>query len=131
MCIFVQKKKNMAIHNELGKGGEDEAVRFLEEQGYRIRHRNWRSGRKELDIVAEDGNELVIVEVRTRRNNLFGTPEETINGQKIRRIVSSADAYVRKFAIDSPVRFDIISLIGEQSPWTIEHIKDAFYPPIW
>lgn len=131
MCIFVQKKKNMAIHNELGKGGEDEAVRFLEEQGYRIRHRNWRSGRKELDIVAEDGNELVIVEVRTRRNNQFGTPEESINGQKIRRIVSSADAYVRKFAIDSPVRFDIISLIGEQSPWSIEHIKDAFYPPIW
>ena len=121
----------MAIHNELGKEGEKEAIRFLEEKGYRIRHHNWRSGRKELDIVAEDQGELVIIEVKTRRNNQFGNPEESINMQKIRRIVSSADAYVRKFAIDSPIRFDIISLTGEKSPWEIIHIKDAFYPPVW
>ena len=121
----------MAIHNELGKEGEQEALRYLENQGYRIRHHNWRSGRRELDIVAEDQDELVVIEVKTRRNNQFGNPERSINEKKIRRIVASADAYVRKFAIDTHVRFDIISLIGEKSPWEIEHIKDAFYPPIW
>lgn len=121
----------MAAHNELGKEGEDEAVRFLEGLGYRIRHRNWRSGKKELDIVAEHQGELVIVEVRTRRDRKFGTPEESINGVKVRRIVSSADAYVRKFGIDMPVRFDIISLTGAEAPLAIEHITDAFYPPIW
>ena len=131
MRIFVQNKKNMAAHNELGKDGEDEAVRFLEGQGYRIRHRNWRSGRKELDIVAEHQGELVIVEVRTRRNQIYGTPEESISEAKIRRIVSSADAYVRKFRIDLPVRFDIISLTGIEKPLEIEHIINAFYPPMW
>lgn len=121
----------MAAHNELGKEGEDEAARFLEAQGYRIRHRNWRSGRKELDIVAEHQGELVIVEVRTRGNRKYGAPEESISEAKIRRIVSSADAYLRKFCIDMPVRFDIISLTGESTPLAIEHIENAFYPPIW
>lgn len=131
MCIFAEKKQNMAIHNELGKKGEREAIHFLEEQGYRIRHLNWRTGRKELDIVAELENELVVIEVKTRRNKRFGQPEESINEKKIRRIVVAADAYVRKYAIDAPVRFDIISITGEESAWKIEHIKNAFYPPIW
>ncbi|MBQ8442965.1 MAG: YraN family protein [Bacteroides sp.] len=121
----------MAIHNELGKEGEREAILYLERKGYRIRHRNWRSGRKELDIVAEHEGELVVIEVRTRRNKRFGHPEESINEQKLRRIIAATDAYVRKFAIDAPVRFDIISILGEESPLKIEHIQDAFYPPIW
>ena len=49
----------------------------------------------------------------------------------IRRIVSSTDAYIRKFAIDLPVRFDIITLVGQEAPFEIEHIEEAFYPPIW
>ena len=121
----------MAAHNDVGKEGEDEAVRYLDEKGSRICHRNWRSGRKELDIVAEHQGELIVVEVRTRRNQVYGTPEESISEAKIRRIVSSADAYVRKYRIDLPVRFDIISLTGIEKPWKIEHIANAFYPPIW
>lgn len=121
----------MAAHNDLGKKGEDAAVRFLTENGYRIRHRNWRSGKKELDIVAEREGELVIVEVKTRRDNRFGNPEEAISEQKIRRIVSSTDAYLRLFAIDLPVRFDIITLTGMESSPEIVHIENAFYPPVW
>ena len=79
----------MATHNELGKEGEEESVRFLIEKGYIIHHRNWRSGKYELDIIAQQNDELVIVEVKTRRNTLFGTPESAINNQKIRRILSS------------------------------------------
>ncbi|MZU51148.1 endonuclease, partial [Escherichia coli] len=41
------------------------------------------------------------------------------------------DAYLRKFSVDLPVRFDIITLVGEKTPFTIEHIEEAFYPPIW
>lgn len=131
MCIFAQKALNMAKHNELGKEGEQAAICYLENKGYQIRHQNWRSGRKELDIVAEDQGELIIVEVKTRRNKLYGNPEDSIDEKKLRRIVASADAYVRTFSIDLPVRFDIISLVGEKSPLEIEHIKNAFYPPIW
>ena len=121
----------MAAHNDLGKEGEEEAVRFLERQGYHILHRNWRCGRKELDIVAELDGELIVIEVKTRRDKKFGLPEECISETKIRRIVSSTDAYLRKFQIDKPVRFDIISLIGTEPPLEIEHIVNAFYPPIW
>ena len=121
----------MAAHNELGKDGEDEAVRFLERQGYHIRHRNWRCGRKELDIVAEYQGELVIVEVKTRRNTLYGTPETAIDNRKIRRILSSTNAYLQKYGIDMNVRFDIITVTGIHKPFHIEHIENAFYPPIW
>lgn len=123
----------MATHNVLGKEGEEEAVQCLLRKGYTILHRNWRSGKKELDIIAMDNQQktLVVVEVKTRKNRLFGEPEEAINNTKIRRIVSSTDTYLRKFAIDLPVRFDIIAVVGEKPPFQIEHLEDAFYSPIW
>lgn len=121
----------MAEHNELGKEGEEEAANYLLEKGYFIRHRNWRSGKKELDIVAEYDNELIVVEVKTRTDTRFGNPEDAVTDRKIRHIVASTDAYLRKFAIDLPVRFDIITITGKKAPHTIEHITDAFYPPIW
>jgi putative endonuclease len=120
----------MATHNLLGKEGEEAAAAFLEKKGYTLRHRNWRSGHKELDIVALQGSTLVVVEVKTRRNQQFGRPEEAVNERKTRRIVASADAYVRKFGIDLPVRFDIIELTGDQPPFRIVHIEDAFFPPM-
>ena len=68
----------MAAHNELGKWGEELAATYLEEKGYVILERDWKSGHHDLDIVAKDGDTLVIVEVKTRRNRLFGDPEEAI-----------------------------------------------------
>lgn len=121
----------MALHNLLGKNGEDEAVEYLLNRNYSILHRNWRAGKKELDIVAQKDGTLVVVEVKTRRNDFFGDPEDAVTDKKIRRIIASTDAYIRKFCIDYPVRFDIITVIGEKKPFTIEHIQEAFYPPIW
>lgn len=121
----------MAEHNELGREGEEEAAGYLADKGYTIRHRNWHCGKKELDIVAEYHNELIVVEVKTRQHTLFGNPEDAVTDKKIRRIVASTDAYLKKFALDLPVRFDIITIVGKEAPFTIEHIEDAFYPPIW
>ena len=123
----------MATHNNLGKEGEEEAVQLVLRKGYSILHRNWRAGKKELDIVATDLHQktLIVVEVKTRRNTSFGLPEDAINTQKIRHIISSTDAYLRKHKIDLPVRFDIITVVGETSPFQMEHIEDAFFAPIW
>lgn len=121
----------MSEHYELGKRGEDEAVQYLKGKGYYIMHRNWRCGKKELDIVARDGEEVVIVEVKTRRNTDYGRPEDAVNERKIRHIVSSTDAYVRKYSVDLPIRFDIVTVIGTKPPYDIEHIPDAFLPPLW
>lgn len=121
----------MATHNTYGKIGEDMAVAYLEKNGYVIKHRNWRWNRKELDIVAQKDDMLIIVEVKSRKNELFGLPEEAVDGRKIRHIISSADAYIKKFCIDCPVRFDIISIIGDKEEHVIQHIENAFFPPIW
>ncbi len=116
----------MAAHNELGRWGEDLAAAFLEEKGYTIIERNWKSGHHDLDIVAKDGSTLVIVEVKTRRNRLYGNPEEAIDYRKRRSLLSAINHYTKSHRIYSNVRFDIISIvgnIGEKSE--IDHIIDV------
>lgn len=116
----------MAAHNELGRWGEDLAAAFLEEKGYAIIERDWKSGHHDLDIVAKDGSTLVIVEVKTRRNRLYGNPEEAIDYRKRRSLLSAINHYTKSHRIYSNVRFDIISIvgnIGEKSE--IDHIIDV------
>ena len=121
----------MATHNALGKAGENAAAKYLEQNGYAIRDRNWRKNHLELDIVAAKDEGLIIVEVKTRSNTDCIEPQDAVNRQKIRRIVVAADAYIKHFCLDAPVRFDIITVIGEPGAFRIEHIKDAFYPPMF
>lgn len=121
----------MAEHNEFGRSGEEMAVAHLRSQGYIIRDVNWRSGHKELDIIAERENRLIIVEVKSRRNTNYGRPEEAVNERKIRRIVLAADAYVRCYRLDMPVRYDIITVVGLGPNAKIEHIEGAFKSPVW
>ena len=121
----------MAAHNTLGKAGEEAAVAYLECNGYTIRHRNWRKNRLELDIVAAKNGELIIVEVKTRSDTDFALPQDAVTPQKIRRTVIAADTYIKLFQIDEPVRFDIITVIGKIGNFRIEHIKEAFYPPLF
>ena len=121
----------MALHNELGKEGEDAAISYLERNGYTIRHRNWRRGHLELDIIAAKDNTLVVVEVKTRRDTLFAQPEDAVTPQKIRRIVKATDTYIKLFQLDVQVRFDIITVVGQPGEFEIEHLKEAFLPPLF
>jgi putative endonuclease len=116
----------VAAHNELGKWGEDIAATFLEEKGFQIIERNWKSGHHDLDIVAKEGNALVIVEVKTRRNRLFGNPEEAIDYKKRNSLQSAINHYVKTHRFGSSVRFDIISIVGTiGSKPEIDHIIDV------
>ena len=126
--IFVQINK-MAEQNDLGKDGEARARDYLIRQGYTILHTNWRWHHYELDIVAMKEGELIIVEVKTRSEDYLLSPEEAVDNKKIRRIVAAADAYVRYFNLEMPVRFDIITLVKGKEGFQIEHIDDAFYAP--
>ena len=80
----------MAIHNALGKAGEDAVAAYLEHNGYVIRDRNWRKNRLELDIVATKDNGLIIVEVKTRSNTELHQAARCRQRQKIRRISHSS-----------------------------------------
>lgn len=116
----------MAAHNDLGRWGEEQAVSFLEEQGYEILERDWKSGHLDIDIVARDGNTLVIVEVKTRRNRLFGAPEESIDYKKQLNLQRAMNHYLKSHHTGSDVRFDIISIVGTiGSKPEIDHIKDV------
>lgn len=121
----------MARHNLLGKAGEQAACAYLAEKGYAILHTNWRYRRNELDIVAVAGGVLVVVEVKTRSEDPLAPPEEAVDAGKIKRTVAAADVYVRRFDIDLPVRFDIVTVVRSASGFRIEHIDNAFYSPVW
>ncbi len=116
----------MATHNELGKWGEDIAVAFLEKKGYEIIERDWKSGHHDLDIVAKEGSTLVVVEVKTRRNRLFGNPEEAIDYKKRQSLQSAINHYVKSHHATRNLRFDIISIVGTiGSEPEIDHITDV------
>ncbi len=116
----------MAAHNELGKWGEEIAAAFVEKKGYEIIQRDWKSGHHDLDIIAKDEDTLVIIEVKTRRNRLFGNPEEAIDYKKRLSLQSAINHFVKSHHINAPVRFDIISIVGMiGSTPEIDHIKDV------
>jgi len=118
----------MAKHIALGKKGEELARKYLEEKGYKILDTNWRHDKDEIDIVAMDGDELVIVEVKTRSTDFFGEPEESVGYFKENFLIRATEAYLEEKNLDIDSRFDIVSIIHNKNKTKITHIEDAFYP---
>jgi putative endonuclease len=95
---------------KLGQRGEDLAAGHLEERGYVVREHNWRCPAGEIDIVAEDGDCLVFVEVRTRRGREYGTPEDSVTPAKQARLVEVAQAYLQEHSWDGDWRIDVVAV---------------------
>lgn len=114
----------------LGQKGEDIAVDHLKKAGYKIRHRNWKSGKRELDIVAENKEFIVFVEVKTRNYDYQMPPVSSVNSEKQRSIIYAADGYLQKFNINKESRFDVITIIFKGQTSEIDHIENAFYPTL-
>lgn len=94
----------------LGRRGEELVVQALRARGYRIRERNWRCPAGELDIVAEDGDVLACVEVKTRRGREFGTPEEAVTPAKQAKLVELAATYVQESGWLGDWRIDVAAV---------------------
>ena len=112
---------------DLGAFGERVAAAHLEAKGYRIRARNFRCREGEIDIVAEDGDCLVFVEVRTRRGDAFGTPAESVTVAKERRLLTVARAYLQEH-IDVPPnqRIDVVAIeLSRGRLLAVQHIEGA------
>ena len=121
----------MSESSTLGRKGEDLAVSFLAGKGYQIRNRNWKAGKLEVDIIAETGEFIVFVEVKTRSEDFLESPQDAVTREKQRSLVLAADTYIRWFDIAKQVRFDVIAVIARGQTLTIEkHIEDAFYPTL-
>jgi putative endonuclease len=114
----------MSEHNDTGKKGEDLAVEFLVDEGFRILRRNFKSSRYEIDIIAQRDDWLLFVEVKTRTSADFGHPEEFVNASQAARIVHAAEEFIFSVNWQGHIRFDIISVeIGGRAK--IVHFEDA------
>jgi len=97
--------------HQKGRLGEDLAAQFLEGKGYRIIERNYRYDRGEVDIVAQDGTELVFVEVKLRETEEFGSPEEAVTPFKEEQLKKVAEGYLFEHALeDQSCRFDVVAI---------------------
>ena len=117
--------------HDFGRHCEFMARTYLEQQGYLILETNWRSGHKEIDIIAKEGEMLVIVEVKARKNEDFMFAEDAVDEKKIRNLIRATHNYILQKGIDCDVRFDIITIIlGDNGEYRLNHIKDAFLPGV-
>ena len=105
--------QNEPQHITTGVWGEEMAAAYLREKGYVILERDWHSGHRDIDIIARTDEYLVFVEVKTRRNTLYGVPELSVGFKKRRNLLHAINHYVRYRKIYAPIRFDIITVIGQ------------------
>lgn len=112
-----------------GGVAEQIARAALEKKGYQIIAMNWYCGHLELDIVAVDKGELVIVEVKSRHGIRFEHPLDAMSNRKIRQVIDAADAYVESTGWAGETRFDLITVVFTGSgEFELEHYEDAFIP---
>lgn len=117
----------MAQHNDLGKLGEELAVKHLQKEGYKIVETNFFFQKAEIDIIAQKEDTLAVVEVKTRSSDDYGNPQDFVKPAKIQLLVKAINEYVISKDLDFKIRFDIIAITKTEKDFTIEHLEDAFY----
>jgi len=109
-----------------GRLGERLAAWFLERRGYRVRERNVRVGRFEVDLVVERGGWLVFVEVKRRSGAAWERAAGVLSAAQRRRLAAAAEAYAAREGLAHAVRFDVVTVDEETRRLAIEHYPDAF-----
>lgn len=114
----------MANNRKIGSDKEKLAVEYLKKYNIDILAMNYRTKQGEIDIIGKDGECIVFIEVKYRSSTTYGYPEEAVNISKQRKIRSVATYFMitHNISMDSQVRFDVISILGNQ----INHIRNAF-----
>jgi putative endonuclease len=116
----------MAIHNTIGKKGEEIAAAYLIGEGYDILARNWRFKKTEIDILAFKDNFLIVVEVKTRTYRFLENLSEIVPVKKQKAIINAADRFIDSRELKNEVRFDIVFIVLNGDNYQLEHIKEAF-----
>ena len=111
-----------------GKAGEKEAAKFLKKNGYKILATNYRKTYGEIDIIASKGENIAFVEVKTRKNDAYGTPSEFVTISKQKKIIKAAYSYIQEQDLDAEFTFDVIEVYTKgRKIQNINHIVNAFY----
>ncbi|MCL4500583.1 MAG: YraN family protein [Deltaproteobacteria bacterium] len=115
------------VRRQLGDAGEDLAAAALKKQGYRILDRNYVCPLGEIDLVARQGQTYVFIEVKTRKNEHFGPPQEAVNQTKQRKLRLLADYYLKQKRLgEVALRFDVVAITFDEAGPRLEIIPDAF-----
>ena len=123
--------KNKFYNKITGQCGEDAAVYYLKKNKYRIIDRNHRNKCGEIDIIAQKGDDLVFVEVKTRRSDQFGTPSEAITYYKKKNFVNTVRWYLMEHPSEMNIRFDVIEVYGVFSGDVFELEKIEHYEQVF
>ncbi len=111
-----------------GKKGEEIASKYLKKNGYKILEKNFRKPYGEIDIIAQKGENIAFVEVKTRKNDLYGTPAEFVTAKKQARLKKAAYTYIQQNNLDAEFTFDIIEVyLNTEGKAKINHLINAFY----
>ena len=111
----------------IGRDGEQAAVQFLERKGFRIIQTNYRVAGAEVDIIAATNDILCFIEVKTRKSDACGLPEDFVHRTKQRKIIRAAKFFSTRKAYQKYwVRFDVISIIRDGHGMTFDHLENAF-----
>ncbi|MFN2581720.1 MAG: YraN family protein [Candidatus Dormibacteria bacterium] len=116
------------LRQRVGHAGEAAALKHLEEQGFRVLAKDWRSRLGQADIIAEDGDTLVLVEVKARRGTGFGPPQEAVDARKQRKLRTLLEVYrAQAHRREQPCRIDVVALLLDPGLGVskVEHIKNA------
>ena len=100
----------MAVHNQLGKRGEQMAEEYLLQHGYQVLHRNWRHSHYEIDLIALKNVVLDFVEVKLRSSKKFGLPEQNVKKKKFQSLLLAADEFLFQNRQYRHVQYDILSI---------------------
>lgn len=118
----------MNCNKKVGRYGESETVKYLENLGYIILERNFVTYSGEIDVIAKDKEEYVFVEVKTRTSKNFGIPRESIDRNKKNHIINSSKYYIYKYGLENEnIRFDIVEVYLNRGKCLIKHIKNNFF----
>ncbi len=119
----------MSDNIALGKLGEKEGVSYLKRLGYQILETNFKTTLGEIDCIAKDRGMIVFVEIKTRQSARYGFPEEAVNREKQRKMIRTAQLYLKGAGLFEKIeaRFDVLAIFGsKKDKFTVNHIQNAF-----
>jgi len=123
MAVLFTELKTKAAHLLRGESAEEQAHRFLINKGLKPVSRNYRCKQGELDLIMTDQQTLVIIEVRYRKTDQYGSALESVTRTKQSRIIAATHIFLSSQKTDRPIRFDVVAISGNGK---IEWIQNAF-----
>ena len=122
------RMESLPLSQAMGQTAEELAAKYLEDKGFLVLARNYRTRLGEVDLVVQKGFLLAFVEVRYRKSDAFGTPEETVTREKRRKVILAAFQYAgdHRLLDRRAIRFDVVAVVARGPGLHIVHLEDAF-----